>query len=217
MKKNIKEKENVNKKQKDIKNESKISIKDKVKRVKEHPKQTTLDMLSFIKKALLNNKLFVIFVIINVVNGMLLRMFTIGGNSLFALDALLSDLAFVLLVGAIGYLFNEKGRFIYLLIVTIVLSALCVLNSAYYTFYTSFSSISLLSTARFITDQGDAVVENVLQPKDLIYAIMPILFIFIRMRYKKNKDYINSTFYKKNKKSLKNTLIAAAICEVVFC
>ena len=150
--------------------DKKTIVKNKTRRIS---KQTTLDILSWIKSTLINNKLFVIFVAINVINGMLLRMFTIGGNSLFALDALLSDLAFVLLVGSIGYLFNEKGRFIYLLVVTIVLSALCVLNSAYYTFYTSFSSISLLSTARFITDQGDAVVENVLQAKDLIYVIMP--------------------------------------------
>ena len=202
MKKNNKEKEKI------------IIIKNKAKKIS---KQATLDILSKIKKVLINNKLFVIFVAINVINGMLLRMFTIGGNSLFALDALLSDLAFVLLVGSIGYLFKEKGRFIYLLIVTIILSALCVLNSAYYTFYTSFSSISLLSTARFITDQGDAVVENVLQPKDLIYAIMPIIFIFLRMRYKKDKKYINSEFSKKSKKSLKNTLIIGAICEVIFC
>lgn len=195
-------------------NEKKSVFKNKQKRI---TKQKTLDFLSKIKKILLNNKLFVFFVAINVINGVLLRMFTIGGNSLFSLDALLSDMAFVLFVGSIGFLFNEKGRFIYLLIITIILSALCVLNSAYYTFYTSFSSISLLSTARFITDQGDAVVENVLQPKDLIYAIMPLAFIFLRMRYKKDKKYVDSLYNKKNKESLKKTLITGAVCELIFC
>lgn len=204
-------------KTKNINEKKKMTIKEKVKRVKDNPKQSTINLLSKIKSILKENKLFVFYVIINVLNGLLLRMFTMGSSNIFALDALLSDLAFVLLVGAIGYLFNEKGRFIYLLIITIFLSALCVLNSAYYTFYTSFSSISLLSTARFITDQGDAVVENVLQPKDLIYALMPIIFIVLRTRYKKEKDYINSSFYHKNKKSLKNTIIGAAVCEVIFC
>ena len=222
MGKNIK-KSNINNNKKTIKNkeekkvEKKESIKEKVKKVKDNPKQSTVNFFSKVKDILINNKLFVFFVIINVLNGLLLRMFTMGSNNIFALDALLSDLAFVLIVGSFGYLFNEKGRFIYLLIITILLSALCVLNSAYYTFYTSFSSISLLSTARFITDQGDAVVENVLQPKDLVYVLMPIIFIVLRMKYKKEKSYINSSFYTKNKKSFKNTIIFAAICEVIFC
>ncbi len=203
--------------EKHIEEKKKISFKEKVKNVKENPKKSTKDFFSTIKDILINNKLFLFFVIINVINGLILRMFTIGSDSLFALDALLSDLAFVLIVGSFGYLFNEKGRFIYLLIITIFLSALCVLNSAYYTFYTSFSSVSLLSTARFITDQGDAVVENVLQPKDLIYVIMPIIFIILRMKYKREKNYINSKFYTKNKKSFKNTIIFAAVCEVIFC
>ena len=191
------------------------------KSVNKTSKQKALDFLSKIKETIKNNKLFSLYVLLNVINGVLLRVFTIGGSSLFALDALLSDLAFVLFVGAIGFLFNEKGRFIYLLVITILLTALCVLNSAYYTFYTSFSSISLLSTARFITDQGDAVVENVLQPKDLIYAIMPAILIFVRMRYKKNKDYSVSNTSKKQKielkNKLKNTLILGAVVEVIFC
>ena len=37
-------------------------------------------------------------------------------------DALLSDAAFVLVIGSFGYLFHEKGRFIYLLIITILLT-----------------------------------------------------------------------------------------------
>ena len=199
------------------KNSKKVSLKERVKEVKENPKQSAKSLLLKVKEVLLENKLFVFFVLINVLNGLLLRMLTIGTNNIFALDALLSDAAFVLVIGSFGYLFHEKGRFIYLLIITILLSAICVLNSAYYTFYTSFSSISLLSTARFITDQGDAVVENVLQPKDLVYALMPIIFIALRMKYKKEKKYINSEFYKKNKKSFKNTIIIAAVCEVVFC
>ena len=195
----------------------KKTLKENIKSVKENPKQSTKTFFSIIKDILTVNKLFVVFVLINVLNGMLLRMFTMGSENIFALDALLSDFAFVMIVGAFGYLFNEKGRFIYLLIITIILSAICVLNSAYYTFYTSFSSISLLSTARFITDQGDAVVENVLQPKDLIYVIMPILFIVLRMKYKREEKYINSKFYTKNKKSFKNTIICALVCEVIFC
>lgn len=211
--KNAKKKTN---KEKQVIKENK-NIKDKIKGMKENPKQSAKDLLNKVKTTLINNKLFVIFVFINVLNGLLLRSFTMGSKNIFAFDALLSDFAFVLIVGSFGYLFNEKGRFIYLLIISIFLSALCVLNSAYYTFYTSFSSISLLSTARFITDQGDAVVENVLQIKDLIYILMPIIFIVFRIKYKREEEYINSSFYKKNKKSFKNTIIIAAIAEIIFC
>ena len=189
----------------------------KDKKVKKKVEKSKMSFLKKIQDIFINNKLFVFFVLMNVENGLLLRMLTMGSGNLFALDALLSDLAFVLIVGSFGYLFNEKGRFIYLLIITIFLSSLCVLNSAYYTFYTSFSSISLLSTARFITDQGDAVVENVLQAKDLIYVIMPFAFIMLRMTYKREESYVKSKFYKKSKKSLKNTIIFALGCELLFC
>ena len=167
----------------------------KDKKVKKKVEKSKMSFLKKIQDIFINNKLFVFFVLMNVENGLLLRMLTMGSGNLFAFDALLSDLAFVLIVGSFGYLFNEKGRFIYLLIITIFLSSLCVLNSAYYTFYTSFSSISLLSTARFITDQGDAVVENVLQAKDLIYVIMPFAFIMLRMTYKREESYVKSKFY----------------------
>jgi hypothetical protein len=149
-------------------------LKNKLKDLKNNPKKEIKSFFKYLEKALSENRLFVFFVIINTLNGALLRAFTMGNETIFNLDAILADMSFTIVVGSFAYLFNEKGKFIYLEIVTILLSALCVLNSAYYTFYTSFSSISLLSTARFITDVGDAVVENVLQPKDLIYVIMPL-------------------------------------------
>lgn len=216
-KKSKKEEKKSNKAKVNNKKNTKTSIKEKVKRVRENPKQTSYDLLAKVKAALIENKLFVIYALLNAINGLLLRVFTMGTNNIFAVDAFLSDLGFVLLVGSFGYLFKEKGRFIYLLIITIFLSALCVLNSAYYTFYDSFSSISLISTARFITDVGDAVVENVLQPKDLVYALMPIIFIVLRMTYKRKASYINSKFANKDKKTFKNTLIITAVCEVMFC
>jgi len=166
-----------------------------------------------IKNGLLTNKLFIIFVILNILNDILLRSLTMGFNNFLHIDVLLADAAFVLLVGSFCYFFNETGKFIYLFIVTILLSALCVLNSSYYTFYTSFSSISLLSTARFITDVGDAVVENVVQPKDLIYVFIPIIFLFSKM-YLKRKD----RFYSKvNKNSFRNTLITSFVFAFFYC
>ena len=180
-------------------------------------KSIFVNIINSQKEFIFNNKLFIIFVILNVLNDALLRSLTMGWNHFLHIDVLFADLAFVLLVGSFCYFFNETGKFIYLVITTILLSALCVLNSAYYTFYTSFSSISLLSTARFITDVGDAVVENVVQPKDLVYIFVPIIFVISRIYLKKKKDYLNSEFAKSNTKSFRNTLIGSLVTAIIFC
>ena len=159
--------------------------KTKFKKFKDNPSLFMSNLLNKIWRIVKDNRLYFIFVFINVLNGALLRAFTLGTNTIFNLDALLADTAFMFIIGSFAYLFHEKGRFIYTLLVTIILTLICVINSAYYTFYTSFSSISLLSTARFITDQGDAVTQNVLQPKDLVYLLMPLSYIFLHHRYKK--------------------------------
>ena len=172
-----------------------------------------LGYLTNLKKGLLDNKLFVIFVLLNVLNDTLLRSLTMGWNHFLHIDVLLADVAFVLLVGSFCFLFNETGKYIYLLVATILLTSLCVLNSAYYTFYTSFSSISLLSTARFITDVGDAVVENVVQPKDLIYILIPLIFIFSKI-YLKRKD---KSYNKVNKNSFRNTIITSLVFTIIYC
>ena len=191
-------------------------LKNKLKDLKNNPKKEIKSFFKYLRRAISENRLFVFFVIINTLNGALLRAFTMGNETIFDFDAIIADMSFYIIVGSFAYLFNEKGKFIYLEIVTILLSALCVLNSAYYTFYTSFSSISLLSTARFITDVGDAVVENVLQPKDLIYAIMPIALALLHHKYIKNEKYIKSNFVNKSKKDFYITIVIGCVSAFIF-
>ena len=191
-------------------------VKGNIKNLKENPKDTLGFYWKSFLSSLSNNKLFLFFIIFNVLNALLLRYFTLGSSVLFDFDTLLVDFAFMFLVGSFSYLFNEKGRFIYLLIVSIFLTFLCVLNSAYYTFYTSFSSISLLSTARFITDVGDAVVENVLQPKDLIYILFPLAFIFLHHRYKKSVEYYRSRFMYKSKRAFMKAIVIGLFFALVY-
>ena len=219
MSKKVNDKKSVvnNKKTKEKKN-----ILDKTKsgfkEFKENPKKTSIKALKKIRHSLYVNRLFVLFIVLNILNDCILRGFTLGISSVFCIDTILADLAFVALIGSFSYLFNEKGRFIYLLVTTLLLSLLCVLNSAYYTFYTSFSSISLLSTARFITDVGDAVVESVLQPKDLIYIIMPILFSLFHYDLKKyNKNYNKTEVQLRSRKSFLRSLEVGIVSLLVFC
>lgn len=192
-------------------------IKKQYNDLKDNPKEFLKQLLQSIKQYLHENKLFFIFVFINVLNAFLLRLFTLGSTgNVFDIRTLLADFSFVTMLGSLSYLMRRKGKFSYLFIVTIILTAICTINSAYYTFYTSFSSISLLSTAKFITAVGDAVVENVLQPKDLIYIIMPCVLLYFHNHYKKNGYYEKVNFFSRSKKRFKNTLIVGLAAVALF-
>ena len=194
-----------------------LKIKKQYIELKENPILFFKKIGNSLKKYWYENKLFILFVFLNVLNALLLRFFTIGEKTnIFDFRPLLADFSFVVIIGSFSYLMKKKAKFIYLFLLTLIMSIICMINSAYYTFYTSFSSISLLSTARFITAVGDAVVENVLQPKDLIYIMMPIIFLYFNYHYKKNRYYEKVGFFNKSKKLATTTLIFGIISFFVF-
>ena len=123
-----------------------------------------------------------------------------------AFKPILADTAILVLVGAFGYLFKPKNRFTYYLICNIFFSTLCMINSVYYTFYTSFASVSMLSLTQYITSVGDAVVQNVLQLKDLIYLLSPITLIIVHKRLKKRNYYKKVEVKSERKKRTVKTL-----------
>ena len=192
-------------------------IKKMYQNLKENPRVFAMETFKSLKSYIYNNKMFLLFVFLNVLNGLILRAFTLGNSiNIFDIRPILADTAIILMIGAFSYLIRKKGRFAYLFTWTIILSAICMINSAYYTFYTSFSSISQLYTAKFITSVGDAVVENVLQPKDLIYIITPCIYYYFHYHYKKNGYYEKSGFFNKNKTKMVNTLIFSFVLAVFF-
>ena len=122
-----------------------------------------------IKQYLKNNTLFITFVLTCLFNSTVLRFFTMHTlENYLSIKPIIADLMILVLYGSFSYLFKQKNRFTYLMIGEIFFSAICMINSIYYTFYTSFASVSMLSLTQYITSVGDAVVENVLQLKDLI-------------------------------------------------
>lgn len=147
--------------------------------LKENPKSALFTLLNRIAEIFKNNIVFFVYVITSVFIGVSARYLTIHTmDNLFLLKPVLGDLAIVLLFGSISFLLKEKNRFPYLLFMSIIFTVICVANSIYYTYYTSFISVSLISTSRYAVQVGDAIVENVLQPKDFMYIIAPILLIF---------------------------------------
>ena len=153
----------------------------KIKRIKkEH----------LIKEYFKNNTLFLVFVLTCVLESTVLRFFCMHSlENYLSWKAIVADTFVVTLVGALGYLIKQKNRFTYYLSFSIFFTAICVINSVYYTFYTSFASISMLSLTQYIGDVGDAVVENVLQLKDLVYVAGPLILIYTHYKLKKKNYY----------------------------
>lgn len=164
-----------------------------------------------------NNVLFMTFVITAVLNSTLLRFFCMHTlENFLSWKAILADTVVVTAIGAFGYLFKPKNRFNYYISFNIFLTAICIINSVYYTFYTSFASVSMLSLTQYIGDVGDAVVENVLQLKDMIYIVSPIILTVVHLKLKKKSYYKKIELKSDRKKRMIKTLSCSAIMLVVF-
>ena len=97
------------------------------------------------------NRLFLVYILICVLNSTLLRIFTMPTiENYLSFKPIIADIAVVTIIGSFSYLFKGKKRYIYLLVWAIIFTAICTINSAYYTFYTSFASVSMLSLTQYI-------------------------------------------------------------------
>ena len=191
-------------------NKIKNNLKNLYKDFRKNPKKTTLTLLNTMMEIIKNNTLFFVFVITNVFIGILLRYFTIHTmENLFLLKPILADLAIVLFLGGISYLLKEKNRFPYLLVISIILTLICIINSVYYTFYTSFVSVSLISTSRYAVQVGDAIVENVMKVQDFVYILSPLLLIITHIRLRKVKPISKKDKEKRDTKKMITTFIGA--------
>lgn len=162
------------------------------KDLKKNPKKTLFTLLNNIVEVVKNNPEFFVYIITSVFIGISLRYLTIHTmDNLFLIKPILGDLAIVTLFGSINFVLKEKHRFAYLLTLSIIFTIFCVANSIYYTFYTSFISVSLIATSRYAVAVGDAIVENVLQLKDFMYLIAPVLLIFTHIRLRKKRKKID--------------------------
>ena len=108
------------------------------------------------------------FIVTVLFNTVLLRILSVG-NFLY-LKPLFADLGMLFIFSSFMFLFkNDKRRKKYLIVLSFVTSIICCVHSIYYTYYDSFASVSLLATSAFVVEVGDAVVEQVLNPSDLLY------------------------------------------------
>jgi len=148
------------------------------------------------------------YIIGNFINAILLRLFTTGH---FGLRAIFFDFAFIILLTCLSLLFKNRGRITYYLITTVLMVFICGANTIYYNYYSSFISVSLLSTAVFLKDVSDAMTQLVMKLTDFIY-----LWVFIPMFVVIKKNKKESIDKKKNfacmlKISLISILIGSAM------
>lgn len=154
---------------------------------KKNPKLFLINILVRIREYIKSNILFFLLILTSVFNALLLRYFTIHTlDNFLNIAPVLADAAIVALFASFCYLMKPKKRFPYLFFLSIVFTAICIINSIYYSYYNSFSSISLLSTSRFVSDVGDAVVDNVLEVKDFLYLFEPVVMLIVYFILKQN-------------------------------
>lgn len=183
-------------------------MKKKIEKVLKECKSGTHIIIKGIKKYFKSNILFTVFVIAALVNSMILRAFTVKSG--LALSPFLADLAFVLAVGAFGYLIKPKHRYKYYFTFTIIFTAICMINSMYYTNYSSFVSVSLIATSMQLVGVSEAL-ENVIQFHDFIY-LWALFAMWFANKKLKSIGYYDKTYNKaEGKLSVLKTLLAACI------
>ena len=158
--------------------------------------------------------LFFTFVITTLINGIILRFVTV--HNYFAIKPILADLALILLLGSFVYLFKPKNRFKYLLILSVVLTAICTINSLYYTYYMSFASFSLIAVSLTVVDVGDAVIKNVMQIKDFVFLWQPIILIIVHYKLKKKNHYNKVAKLENKRKRFTGTIISGIVVYALF-
>lgn len=184
------------------------TIKKNLKKVKEE---------HLIREYIKNNILFLTFVITCVANSTMLRIFCINTvENYLAIAPILADLAIIIIVGGLGYLVKSKNRFGYYLGFSIFFTAICLINSIYYTYYTSFASVSMLSLTQYVGDVGDAVVEQVINFKDFLYILGPVILICVNSKLKKKNYYKKVEIKSERKKKTLKTIGVGAVIAIIF-
>ena len=175
-----------------------------------------IELFRDIKLYVSTNLFFCIYVLFNVINGILVRYLTTGNsNNIIAIQPFLADVAIVILFGSLGYLMRHRLRMCYWYILTLIFSLICVINSVYYTFYSSYVSVSLLSTAKYGEDVSDAIID-ILELKDFCYLLVPIVLLVIFFKLSKKKYFSNVETNNKERKKCFSTMLLACVIAGIF-
>lgn len=100
-----------------------------------------------------------------------------------------ADLLISTLFASIYFFIKKKYRFIYLLIISLVSTLICLANIVYYVYYSSFISVTFLSFALQNTETGDSnPVTDLLQFKTFVFVWLPIALTLFHFKTRKRHD-----------------------------
>ncbi|MEG0794287.1 MAG: LTA synthase family protein [Bacilli bacterium] len=156
----------------------------------------------------LTNRLFISYVVLSLIMTVLVRKFTIG--SFFALKPLLTDLGLIILIGGLGYFVKPKNQFKYYFVWVIFFTALCIISSIYYRFYTSFASFGELATLTQMETVTGSLAERI-KLVDIMYILVPFIFYFIHRKLSSSTYYYFIEKIEKGKKMVVGTLLVATL------
>lgn len=200
MKKQKKKNQKTNQNKEKKKLVQKIKEKIDIKQIKKYTKET----IKTTKNIILDNKLVFIYIFGTILNGILLRAFTIG-NAL-SLRPVLADLVITIIFASFYFLIKKKYRFTYLIIITIISIIVCISNIVYYFYYSSFISITFFSFALANHNTGDSnVVGDLIKPQFFVFIWLLICLFIVNSKLKK-KNENDLTFKRVNKKTIFKTL-----------
>lgn len=156
------------------------------------------------KYIVLDNKLVFIYILGAVINGMILRGFTIG--SPFNLRPILADLVVSLIFASFYFLVKKKYRVAYLITISIISIIVCISNIVYYFYYSSFISITFFSFALANHETGESnVVGDLIKPQFFIFLWLPLVLYIVNKKQKKN-HLEDQTFKRVSRKTIFKTL-----------
>ena len=155
-----------------------------------------------------NNLLEVIFILLNLINALLLRINTVNNGLRYS--PFIIDLSFLLIITLLAQKIKIKKRIYYYMAMTILFTIICIVNSIYYHYYSSYASFSIIANISFASDVKDAIFKNVLRVPDLIYIAAPII-LYLSYYYLKKKNKLAKEILVKKKKLNKNVLITILI------
>ena len=195
------------------------TVRKEIFRLRNNPKESLIAFLKLIRRIIKDNFFEVMFVLTTVIIATMLRWFTINTvNNITNMKPILADFAVALVLVSIGFLVRKKYRFTYFITTSIILSLVCVINSIYYTFYTSYVSVSLIATLEYLFQVTDAVTDNVMKPQDFYYLFAPVVLIITHILIKrkdKKKEKVKEGKTREKKKAA-TVFIAAVITSLIF-
>ena len=157
-----------------------------------------------ILKLINENTLMIYYIVSSILLGLYLRAFTVG--KIFYLKPLIFDLGITVIVSFFINFFKTKTQKILYLIFILLSTILCFINAMYYENYTSYASISFISTAMQLDRIESGSLLSLLDFKKVFYFLPLIGYLC----------FVSKQKVQASKKSYKSVIIAIILMVIAL-